>query len=203
MAKAFSDTERGLIRTRLEKAAEEFMQTRGIKKTSVDELAAAAGISKGAFYQFFPSKEELFFAVIMNWHESIDTELMQKLSGLKSPGAADLVSVIMHFFRMAASSFFPKLIASGEIELLMRKLPPELSARHMETDEEFMSGIVAFFPGLESVSAARYASALRAIFLLLLHRSEIGEAHFDDVLEMLVSGVVARMFNERSQGGER
>lgn len=37
-------------------------------KTSVEQLTEAAGITKGSFYKFFPSKELLFFAVPENIH---------------------------------------------------------------------------------------------------------------------------------------
>lgn len=37
----------------------------GYKKTNIEDLCAKAGISKGAFYLFYASKEELFFDVIM------------------------------------------------------------------------------------------------------------------------------------------
>jgi len=39
------------------------MLTKGYPSTSVDEIIAAAGVSKGSFYHFFKSKEELGAAV--------------------------------------------------------------------------------------------------------------------------------------------
>jgi AcrR family transcriptional regulator len=44
----------------LEKAAELF-ETRGIGATSLDEVAAAAGVTKGAIYDHFANKTELVF----------------------------------------------------------------------------------------------------------------------------------------------
>lgn len=41
----------------------------GYKKTSVDELCRQAGISKGAFYLFFESKEALFCEVLCSVQE--------------------------------------------------------------------------------------------------------------------------------------
>ena len=43
----------------------------GYKKTSVDELCREAGISKGAFYLFFESKEALFCEVLCSVQEQI------------------------------------------------------------------------------------------------------------------------------------
>lgn len=60
MAKKFSDKEKEMIQERLLSKAEICWGKYGIKKTSVDELVRMAGISKGAFYLFYPSKELLF-----------------------------------------------------------------------------------------------------------------------------------------------
>lgn len=61
MATAFTEQEVQIIKSKLKEAARQFAVTTGVRKTSVDQLALATGISKGAFYKFYPSKEALFF----------------------------------------------------------------------------------------------------------------------------------------------
>ena len=39
-----------------------------MRKTSVEQLTEAVGISKGSFYKFFESKELLFFTVLEDIH---------------------------------------------------------------------------------------------------------------------------------------
>ena len=46
-------------RERLLQAAFTLLRTRGFTATSVDDLCAAAGVTKGAFFHHFPSKEAL------------------------------------------------------------------------------------------------------------------------------------------------
>lgn len=204
MAKAFGEHERNMIRGRLVEAAERSLCTKGIQATTVDELAAAAGISKGAFYQFYPSKELLFFAVIMAFHEKIEGALISSLEGLAAPGPKELAGLMLGVFRDLSHSFFPRLFESGELEVLMRRLPPELVAEHHGTDDDFFTHMASALPalsGLETRRVSVWAAALRAIFLSMLHRREIGEELFDDALAVLVEGVVERMFNEAQQGG--
>jgi AcrR family transcriptional regulator len=202
MAKAFSDSERETIRDRLCAAAESCLGGRGIRKTSVEELAAAARISKGAFYLFYRTKEELFFDVIMRRHEEIEGALVEKFSKIASPTSSDLADLILEFFRSTSESFFPKFLASGELELLMRRLPPELSENHLRSDAEMTGRLLSLMPGMSSAAAERYAAAFRAIFLLLLHRDEIGQEYFDGTLELLVRGVVDRMYDEMTEAGK-
>ena len=46
-------------REKLLAAAEQLMLTKGFVATTVDEICAAAGLTKGGFFHYFKSKEEL------------------------------------------------------------------------------------------------------------------------------------------------
>jgi len=46
---------------------------RGYSETSVSAICDSAGISKGAFYYHFLSKQELFLALLENWLTDLDS----------------------------------------------------------------------------------------------------------------------------------
>jgi TetR/AcrR family transcriptional repressor of nem operon len=50
-------------------AAQALMLSKGYPATTVDEICAEAGVSKGSFYHFFKSKEELGIAVLENYFQ--------------------------------------------------------------------------------------------------------------------------------------
>src|SRR5450631_3207710 len=54
-------------RTRLLDAALRVIRAKGYSATSVDELCAAAGVTKGAFFHHFRSKEALAVAAAGHW----------------------------------------------------------------------------------------------------------------------------------------
>ena len=56
-------------RTKLLEAALSVIRTKGYSATSVDELCAAAGVTKGAFFHHFKSKDELGVAAADHWSE--------------------------------------------------------------------------------------------------------------------------------------
>jgi TetR/AcrR family transcriptional repressor of nem operon len=60
---------RGEARARLIEAARSLVRHRGFAATSVDDLCAAAGVTKGAFFHHFPSKEALGVALVDDWTE--------------------------------------------------------------------------------------------------------------------------------------
>jgi AcrR family transcriptional regulator len=55
---------RAQTRSRLLKAAGEVFAERGYDRASLDDVAAAAGLTKGAVYSSFASKDELFYALM-------------------------------------------------------------------------------------------------------------------------------------------
>lgn len=55
---------RAQTRARLLSAASEVFAERGYERASLDEVAAAAGLTKGAVYSSFASKDDLFYALM-------------------------------------------------------------------------------------------------------------------------------------------
>ena len=62
-----SSTSRPDARTRLLEAAVAIVRRQGFAATSVDELCREAGVTKGAFFHHFPSKEALGVAAAEHW----------------------------------------------------------------------------------------------------------------------------------------
>jgi len=59
-------------RTHILEAAIRRFANLGFSAASVDEICADAGVSKGAFYHHFPSKQALFLELLNEWLDTID-----------------------------------------------------------------------------------------------------------------------------------
>ncbi|RJL12799.1 TetR/AcrR family transcriptional regulator [Paracoccus siganidrum] len=68
--KTKQDPDRGDARTRLLEAARDIVRAQGFAATSVDQLCRAAGVTKGAFFHHFASKEALGVAAAEYWSET-------------------------------------------------------------------------------------------------------------------------------------
>ena len=62
--------ERGNARARLLEAARDMVREKGFAATSVEDLCVAAGVTKGAFFHHFPSKDALGVAAAEFWTET-------------------------------------------------------------------------------------------------------------------------------------
>jgi AcrR family transcriptional regulator len=71
-------------RTRIMNAALECFSRAGYAATGVIEICEAAGVSKGAFYHHFPSKQSIFLALLHDWLQSIDAQLEASRQGALS-----------------------------------------------------------------------------------------------------------------------
>jgi AcrR family transcriptional regulator len=63
-------------RTRLLEAAAECFSREGYDATGVAEICTTAGLSKGAFYHHFPSKQAAFLALLDGWLAQLDEQLL-------------------------------------------------------------------------------------------------------------------------------
>jgi AcrR family transcriptional regulator len=93
MARLTRPESRAQTRARLLDAAAEVFATRGFHGASVDEVAEAAGYSKGALYSNFASKDELFLAVLQSRMQG-QVELLERLSQQARTSPDDMLALL-------------------------------------------------------------------------------------------------------------
>lgn len=64
MGKAYSEEERAEIKERLRRIGLKLFREKGMKKVSVREVTAEAGIAQGGFYTFYESKEDFMLDLL-------------------------------------------------------------------------------------------------------------------------------------------
>ena len=69
MSNRTRSTEASETKRKLVEAGVELMRSRGYNATTVDEICAAAGVTKGGFFHYFKSKDEVAKAALAHFHE--------------------------------------------------------------------------------------------------------------------------------------
>lgn len=83
----------------------------GYEASAVADICNLAGVSKGAFYHHFPSKQTLFLAIIEEWLKGIDTQLFtERGKGEKVPQSLTRMAKTLGFVFKAASGQLPMFL---------------------------------------------------------------------------------------------
>lgn len=196
MATAFTTEEKEVIRKKLHKVAKECLQRYGVKKTTVDQMAAMVDISKGSFYNFYSSKEMLFFKVLEGYQIDVMNRLTEQLGTETKIDTNRLVELLYDFYQDFRYSFMYTIFKNHEMELLIRKLPKEAITNHHLIDDRMVKKIVSRINIRENVSVEIVSALFRTIAMTILHIEEIGEKQFDTTLKLVIQGVVEQITKE-------
>jgi AcrR family transcriptional regulator len=98
-------------RNHILQASQRLFSTYGYDATGVAEICQAAGVSKGAFYHHFPSKQAVFLKLLENWLEILD-------GGLRaiSQGAQDVPHILLQMSDILTDVF---QTADGQLPLFL------------------------------------------------------------------------------------
>ena len=149
MAKHFSEKERKQIMATLCEVGNLEFSKRGLRAARIEDICRAVGISKGSFYNFYDTKEQLFLAIVEQ-RERIYRDAMRQLvetfSGEEKGLIDGLFDITVNAIR--TDPFIGIMLQPGEIEHLARKMGPEQMAKHQ-------SGDFAFFADLTKTMQSR------------------------------------------------
>jgi AcrR family transcriptional regulator len=190
---SFTGTEKAHIREELLEAGRELFATRGLRKTSIEDLTRPAGIAKSSFYAFFDSKEALYLELLMMERRRIRAEISATF-----PATDDAREGIVYFLRTAireieTSALTRRIITHPEEwRAVTRRVSPEQMEANIA--ESTLATLSFIREGQESgrIIAARpevIAGIVRAVVTLTTHKDDIGRDIYPEVLEIMIDFV--------------
>ena len=201
MPRAFNPEERERILARLHETGRALFERQGVRKTNVADLAAAAGIGKGSFYLFYPSKEALFVAISDEFELRLKSAFTTELEALRRAGA-DARTLLRRYFQLQFEAFerHPFLALLGdraEMESLVRHVGTERFEQERVKDAEFFAGLIGSWqreglvdPGANPLAVAAVS---RAVLALIQGRDLIGEDDWDGLVELTIDALATRL----------
>lgn len=191
---AFSDFETEQIYKALLAEARRCAVTLGMRKTSVDQLTQAVGISKGSFYRFFTSKELLFFALL----EDIHTELYDVAAGelrdnIGLPPAERAAKAILAVCKRMSDTGVMTFI-ENDVKSLLQRLPDNIKSEHYHDDKAHIRALLEANALTPKGGAELATATVRGLILTISHKEQIGEL-YPQVLDMLVHGACTELFS--------
>ena len=104
------------VRDRLIDAAEHCLVSKGIRATTVSEVAEVAGVSRGWLYRHFPDKADLLGAAIVRLNDAFRTESRMRLDAVS--GLDERIAVAVALARRESET-------PGALVLKLRREEPE------------------------------------------------------------------------------
>lgn len=199
MSRAFTEYENELIRKRLLEQGYKLFSIYGLKKTSIEEIAKATGISKGTFYKFFDSKEALFLGVIEQAENRIRQRILDVIDLPGPSGRARLFAVLKQAYSLFREIPILQFVTGIDYDLLFRRIPPEKLQEHMANDWAFIEKLVthcreAGIPIL--VSPQQVVEMLYPLALSIMHEDDLRNTGFIGNSDLLLELVAAYCLGE-------
>lgn len=88
----------GSPRQRIEEAAVDLFAQQGFMATTIRHITAAVGLTPGALYNHFPSKEQLLFSIIKATADALARELDNALAKAEGRDPAEQLSSFIHAY---------------------------------------------------------------------------------------------------------
>jgi AcrR family transcriptional regulator len=199
MPKAFTEHEKELISKRLLEQGYKLFSAYGLKKTNIEELAKATGISKGAFYNFYESKEALFMDVI----EQVEIRFRQEvLAVIDLPGSsprARLFAVLKKAFNLFESIPILQFFTGSDYDLLFRRISAEKLQEHLASDRVFFEELITRCQNAGipiRAQSDQIIGLLYPLVLAILHEDDLFRNNFSDSIDLLLDLVAAFCLGE-------
>ena len=198
MAKSFTEREKENIKRSLQEACKQSWSQYGYKKTSVDDLCRQVGISKGAFYLFFESKEALFCEVLCSVQEQICNAASEVIEKHKDKyGVAEAIKLI---YREYDNNNFLYHSDSTDFTVLMNKLSEE-QAKKIEESNHMSQQIFLKQPYFKfTVHADLVLSVIYSLIMNIKNKDLLPYNHmetFDFMVDHLVGALYESQETEK------
>jgi AcrR family transcriptional regulator len=190
MPRPFTATERAQISSALQEAARALIVQRGMRHFSVEDLTRAVGISKGAFYRFYPSKEDLIFTVIAAWErDEYHAVLLDALGPASDAPRERVAGMLRRACTLWREHPLFRHFSREDYDVLYRRLAPEQIAAAAQADVNFAATLSARWQaeGIRVRHTPELLIAfLRSLFYVALHEVEFDPTIYPTLLDRLV-----------------
>jgi AcrR family transcriptional regulator len=112
----------------------------GYYKTTVNDIANAAGVSAGSVYQYFLDKQDLMFQVILDILEAYNRDLPKALADVTDP-LERLQAAAISYFRVVNNRISASLFSYRESKSLNREQKATLKSKELQTNSILLSCI--------------------------------------------------------------
>lgn len=175
----------------------ELFSNYGLQKTTISDITKKVGIASGTFYNYFSSKEELYFEILER-EEAIIMEQLLNVAFEKGGNPKETLQKQLQkaIHTIETNPLIRQLYFENNLNVIMSKLPPERLEKHIQQDAESLLPVIEQWQKAGMIvneDAEKLAGVLRALFVLTLHEKEIGEDVYKATIAWYIERIVEGM----------
>ncbi|HWP95457.1 MAG TPA: TetR/AcrR family transcriptional regulator [Syntrophomonadaceae bacterium] len=190
MPKGFNEREKVLIKDALIEKGRLLFGGYGLKKTGIADLTGAVGIAQGSFYNFYESKEALYFEILELEEQALKAALFLVLTPYENRPREYLKMLLRSALEMLENyPLMTQLYLEDSMRILVRKLPAEKLEKHFNKDHADLLPFIEKWQAqgiLRKEKPEAITGLLRSLILLSLHKKTIGEAVYEDTITLFI-----------------
>lgn len=188
MGRAFSENEKDKIKERLLEIAKVAFEETPFQLVKVETLAKKAGISKGAFYNFFPSKENLFLDVLIQIEKGIQEDIVSRITA-HSHMKEQLVDILFSTMMLFEKSHIFKSFSDGQTQAaLLEKATIAQREQMLMADQKLLSQLVNENTGFK-VPREVALDMMRSVFFIAPYRAQL-ESDFEVFMMCYITSII-------------
>lgn len=185
----------------------ELFYSKGYKQAKVSDIARMAGVSVGAFYSCYTSKEELFLEVYIKESEDIKRSILESI-GLDGDPVTAIVKFVAQNIDAVNSNpilrewynrdlfgklkdYFYERCSLGKIDEFILNGRDELNKRWKD------EGVIR-----DGLSDEMIFAMFNSILYIDIHKSEIGVQYFPQILHYITEFIVKGLYDWQDIGSD-
>lgn len=193
MPQIFDDAGRERVRVLLLENGFELIKAHGLKKTSISDIAKSAGIATGTFYNFFKTKEEFVYQIILH-KRARSKELLAKLSN-GSKINADIFRQYLYNLYTTDNNIF-EYLSESEIAQLKARWPEEYW-RNSSNDQATVSQMLNMLEDPRPDCDWKVLGNLFKSITLVGHgKDQLYQDKYYDTIGLLIDTIVKYVFGK-------
>ncbi len=179
----FSEKKRLEISRQIKETALRLFETKGIRKTTVSELAESVGIAKGTFYNFYATKGQLVAEIIDDFDAAAEQELREKLNGRPRIPVTEFYDYYTELFRPSTAFSFhfnaDDITLMQEMEETRKFFSAEYAVKNAKLVLDWLEGV------REDIDYTYIANFAKLINLAIENRNAFCQEAFEQNIRAL------------------
>lgn len=187
MPKIISEQEKMQIKNAMYVKGIELIRKKGMKRVTVEDIAAAVQIAKGSFYAHYSSKEEFLYRTIKHNEQALLDRILELEAS--SYNFKDKIIHALHALYLAPDSL-ALYVQASDLEYLMRKLPDSIHSMEQEKSQNnFQRTMIAL--GIEDTQCdySVIANLMDGLHFVASNPNSYSERGREQALNILVEAI--------------